>query len=500
MMSDSKDMTNALTYNGVLYADGGYYSGERAGGWGVHGYVFTPGPLPEKTKGSGVPNSTPTATGYSDTKDESNAVSILNYVDSFGGVPNASSNNHTELLAAKQALSYALEKGLTHTLIYSDSEYVVKGVNQYIPRWKQNGWMTRNGTEVSNKKDWMAVDALLNDLATANNEVKLAWIKGHNGHHGNEMADQWAGKGNCIGLSGYDLTYKFEDKPEGYWKSAPNYNRILDQPKWYFSSIAAERRISKDGRHVYWTGQHGDDEDVAKPQSDSSNAVLYLKEPIEVLEKVRDHFISTDKYQVGNLYVGALRNITNAKATEDIMRFGLNVFRANKANHSLQTDKKMPLIHHATPTGLYFYNVDNLEIMSEVLDRHLEQDKSVIVTDLTDLLYETVDKKGKITRKLRKDITNTVKHLDVSVNYNTSFARDLRAMEEVPVKKTKVRLILGSDIIGRNALSALAEVVKRVVVITWRESDSVIRYATVLENEDDTGIWASPFGNFKLVN
>ncbi|MNN81265.1 hypothetical protein D3C81_1980750 [compost metagenome] len=105
-----------------------------------------------------------------------------------------------------------------------------------------------------------------------------------------------------------------------------------------------------------------------------------------------------------------------------------------------------------------------------------------------------------MTRKLRKEIANTVKHLDVNVNYNNAFARELRAMEEVPVKKTKVRLIVGSDIIGRNALAALAEDVQRVVVLTWRESDTVIRYATVIETTHDIGIWANPFGNFKLVN
>ena len=104
-----------------------------------------------------------------------------------------------------------------------------------------------------------------------------------------------------------------------------------------------------------------------------------------------------------------------------------------------------------------------------------------------------------MTRKLRKEITNTVKHLDVSVNYNTGLARELRVMDEVPVKTAKVRLILGADIISRNALSALAESVKRVVALTWRESETVFRYATVIETEHDIGIWANPFGNFKLV-
>ncbi|QTH80277.1 putative ribonuclease H [Pseudomonas phage pPa_SNUABM_DT01] len=500
MTEVNKDNPTGVAYHGVLYADGGFYSSERAGGWGLHGYVYSAESLPDKAKGSGVPGSTPTAKGYSDTKDETKAVNVLNYIDSFGGVPKASSNNHTELLAAKEALTYVLEKGLHQTTIYSDSEYVVKGVNQYLDRWKQTGWRNRNGDEVSNKSDWLAVDSLLTQLRDNQNQVTLAWIKGHNGHTGNEKADSWAGKGNCIGLNGYDLSFKLEQPPEGYWKSVSNYNRMLDQPKWYFSSDAKECRLSKDGRHVYWTGQHGDDEDVAKPQSDSSNAVLYLKEQLPVLEKVREHFVEKDHHQVGHLFVGALRNLLNANVAEDIHRFGLKVFKGNKANWSLQTEKKVPVVHHVTPTGLSFYNVDNLTNMTVILDQFMEGDKSVLVTDLTDLLYEAVEKKAVTTRKLRKEIANTVKHLDVSVGYNTAFARELRAMEDVPRKVAKVRLIVGSDIIGRNALAALAETVKRVVVLTWRESDTVIRYATVIETEHDIGIWANPFGNFKLVN
>src|SRR5690606_37758859 len=68
-----------VTYKGVLYADGGFYNSEKAGGWGVHGYVYDAGSLP--TKGSGHPKSTPTANGYTDTKTEDQAVQVLNYVD-----------------------------------------------------------------------------------------------------------------------------------------------------------------------------------------------------------------------------------------------------------------------------------------------------------------------------------------------------------------------------------------------------------------------------------
>src|SRR5690606_33461541 len=125
--------------------------------------------------------------GYTDTKTEDQAVQVLNYVDTFGGVPKARDNNHTELIAARQALEYALDKGLHHTLIYSDSKYVVNGINEYLDRWKQSGWRTRSGEDVAYKEDWLRVDDLLTQHRAKNSEVMLAWIKGHNGHTGNEM-------------------------------------------------------------------------------------------------------------------------------------------------------------------------------------------------------------------------------------------------------------------------------------------------------------------------
>lgn len=496
-MTGKLELGTPVGHKAVLYADGGFYNNEKAGGWGLHGYVYSVSDLP--TKGSGNPKAIPTATGYVEDKDSAPMVKVINYVDQFGGVAQAKSNNHTELLAAKEAIGYALDKGLSHTTIYSDSKYVVDNLNFNLETWKKDGWRKRNGEEISNPDDWKDISSLLTKFKEKNSVVELAWIKGHAGHAGNEMADQWAGKGNSLGLNGSNTTYKFEDKPDGYWKPKAKYNRIFCHAKWYFSSLAEAAQKTADGRHVYWTGEHGDDDDVAKPQADAANAVLYLKEQEPVLEKLRTHYIEQDKRQLGHLFIGALSNITNPTIYGDIERFGAEVFRKNKASMSISTNTKVPVVHHVTPTGLAHYNIDNITSLTDKLDRFLAKDKSIVVTDITDLLYESVEKKSAVERKIRKEINSTTKCLDVSVNYNTGKVNVLRGMDEVPVKRTKVRLIMGNDIIRRNALAALADSVERVVVITWRESDEVFRYATVIETKDDAGVWASVFGNFKMV-
>lgn len=158
VMTGTKEQVT-VTHKAVLYADGGFYNNEKAGGWGLHGYVYSVNDLP--TKGSGNPKAIPTATGYVEDKESAPMVKVVNYVDRFGGVSRAKSNNHTELLAAKEAMTYALDKGLSHTTIYSDSKYVVDNANHQLGNWEKAGWRKRNGEEVSNLEDWKDIASLL---------------------------------------------------------------------------------------------------------------------------------------------------------------------------------------------------------------------------------------------------------------------------------------------------------------------------------------------------
>lgn len=95
-------------------------------------------------------------------------------------------NNRMELQAVIAALN-ALKEPCIVT-IHTDSKYVMDGVMQYLPRWKQNGWRTADRKDVKNKDLWQALDQALT-LAT---KVEWVWVKGHNGHVENERADALA--------------------------------------------------------------------------------------------------------------------------------------------------------------------------------------------------------------------------------------------------------------------------------------------------------------------
>lgn len=71
--------------------------------------------------------------------------------------------------------------------ILSDSEYVVKGLNEWVPRWKNRGWTTAKGADVKNKWLWETLDGLRTER-----NVTFEHVRGHVGIHGNEQADALA--------------------------------------------------------------------------------------------------------------------------------------------------------------------------------------------------------------------------------------------------------------------------------------------------------------------
>lgn len=97
-------------------------------------------------------------------------------------------NNRQELQAAIEALRYAREASYTEITIFTDSQYVTKGVTQYLPSWKANGWRKSDRKPVLNRDLWETLDALLDGL-----EVRWEWTRGHAGHPLNDLADKVAG-------------------------------------------------------------------------------------------------------------------------------------------------------------------------------------------------------------------------------------------------------------------------------------------------------------------
>jgi ribonuclease HI len=113
----------------------------------------------------------------------------------YGGEANTT-NNRMEIMAVIRALkTINAENEIT---VFTDSTYVQKGINEWIAKWKINGWRTSNKKEVKNKDLWAQLDNLTSQL-----KINWIWVKGHSGHPGNDRADYLANKG--VGMQGLVL-------------------------------------------------------------------------------------------------------------------------------------------------------------------------------------------------------------------------------------------------------------------------------------------------------
>ena len=113
----------------------------------------------------------------------------------FGGEL-GTTNNRMELMAVIEALS-ALKRPCAVTL-YLDSEYVRKGITEWIHGWKARGWRTAAKQPVKNAELWQQLDELVND---GDHAIDWHWVKGHAGHVDNERADGLANRGVELVLS-----------------------------------------------------------------------------------------------------------------------------------------------------------------------------------------------------------------------------------------------------------------------------------------------------------
>lgn len=105
----------------------------------------------------------------------------------FGGEA-LTTNNRMELLAAIEGLN-AL-KGPCEVVLTTDSQYVRKGITEWMKKWKANGWRTASKQPVKNQDLWQRLDEM-----EQLHKIVWNWVKGHSGHRENEIADELANRG-----------------------------------------------------------------------------------------------------------------------------------------------------------------------------------------------------------------------------------------------------------------------------------------------------------------
>ena len=114
----------------------------------------------------------------------------------YGG-ERQTTNNRMEMIAVIEALK-ALKRPC-QVILHLDSQYVLKGITEWLPGWKARGWRTASKEPVKNADLWQELDAL---VQAGGHRIDWRWVRGHAGDPGNERADALANQGVVMALKG----------------------------------------------------------------------------------------------------------------------------------------------------------------------------------------------------------------------------------------------------------------------------------------------------------
>lgn len=105
-------------------------------------------------------------------------------IKKWGGFVDNTTNNRMELMAAIEALKFLLPN--EPAKIFTDSEYLRKGITTWLENWKKKGWKTANKKPVKNQNLWKTLDSL------NNTNIQWFYVAGHTGDDMNELCDKIA--------------------------------------------------------------------------------------------------------------------------------------------------------------------------------------------------------------------------------------------------------------------------------------------------------------------
>lgn len=494
------EVTSLPKVSMVLYTDGGFR--QNVGGWGVHGYSYTVDDEDKKKKKKPAVG-VPTTTGYIIKDDpkmqQREVVRPAQVFESFGGLLPETTNNIAEMTATLNGMDLAVSQGAEKLLIYTDSEYVTKGLTQYLNKWKSNGWQKATGGEVANKALWIALDSKLAELQAKNIHYTFQWVKGHDGHRGNVMADYMATRGVLLGKNGETTPrHNVQDFGE-YDKYKADRHRFVSHARWYFNLSDEDLlKANEHGFYEYCFG-HPSKEDtdqvyLGKALADTAFSTVWLKQPETCLDLVytRVKRIATNVY--GNAFIGRLDNIYSPFNHKEIMDYGGELlFRANKNDNDITNCTGALIVRECNPPAISYRAVNNLMFLNKCLTEFHTGKLSILskVYDITDLIYDQeTTKKGEVKFNLVKTIKQNTKAIKVPVSCEVL---------NKPIT-VDVTLSLGLDVPNRNTLAGISDASPKIHIMVIKESDVAFRYLTIMSCDDGYCIMANVYANLRILS
>lgn len=467
----------------VLYSDGG--SRNYSAGWGVHGYLYS---KEKPKKGSGNTAQLLTEDGYVEKNKNKDAEQVkpLVYVDGFGSVNEPASNNVAELIAATYGFSIADKYPIKKFTLMTDSQYVVKGATEWLPKWHSRAWVKDDGTPVSNKTEWLSLEDNMKALNAKGVDIKVNWIKGHANHLGNELADKNATVGVMYSVNETMRTETDFRPAEGYWskKNNDDHHPFFSQKRVYFNTKASTITPGE-----YYLGDHGkEDELLGKRMTDGKYSYIELTEPDKVVEAVRDKQVIEAN---GSEIITAIHldTVFNSDVSDGIFKHGgyLLAKSSNPEKIDLQYacgGSAEVITRGFMPPRLSYRASESCSELKGVLTAWKNKDPNIVSTNITSSLFD-VDSKDEC--KFKDSIPLGTDTLKLTLSYG------------IPSKEYSLDIYLGVDIPDRNTLKKLEKLNPEVYLVSWMESNQAFRYASIIRVHNGLGIWAGVYSNLKII-
>ena len=478
----------------VLYTDGSSRPSSRGfTGWGVHGYLFR---YEAPKTGAGLTGYVVTNKGYfkgqvaKDNPDGLLAVSVESYFDMHGADSDTDTNNGAEIDAMYYALIGVDDLKLKDIQVYTDSEYLRKGLTEYVDAWEERGWVKPNGQPIPNAKQWKRLLATVKSWQTRGTDVRIAWVRGHDGNIGNTIADVLAGIASVHAYYGRPLHDLSRTEAKGYWKHDPERHPLLAFKRVYFN---ASPEYDKD--RIYYTANpgHGVEEHVFGNRTpESSYCILKIPGGIPAIDRVKAiHHEDSDG--INAILRIDVDNVYHRFTHDHLMKYGRLCMgpQTNLYNRGMSYVNSDTITEELNQGGLTLRAIHCFGILEELLGYYelmkagkneLVPSQTLLLHDITNLFYEK-DVKGKTVLKTEYKVGFTDMTLDVTIDHHG---------KPYPLH---IPFVIGKDVLPRNHLKRIENLSPTISLLTWKASELSIRYACVVHVGDDISIWSNYYAD-----
>jgi ribonuclease HI len=488
-----------MTHSAIIYTDGGARPNPGFAGWGAHGYLY----INEKSQAVKINGHQLTTTGYKLIKDVLNnedPLTVTDYFDFFGSLLVETTNNAAEILAFIETLNRLLtvEEIIDNIIIYTDSDYVKKGIKIGLPIWNKRNWIKSDGNPVANSNHWKQLESILNIYKERNIPIDVHWVKGHNSNFGNQTADLLA----TIAISYSKDKILFQNfaitTAKNYWKKVIIKHPFITHRRLYFNSLF---EYHKPGQ--YFLADPGDSKDssIGRRMPDTAYSLIRLAEPDTIIETVLEHQAVVSK-NINSILMLRIDKLYRPDIYSYLDKYKGQALTLNSSSGiSLNFVDNTSITVEQNPPGLCLRAIEHSALLEELLECFLIDNgqpssartsiKNQTYHDITNYFYSinTADVKETANKKylLKPEITTAIKNISVAITINIS--------KEHILLNSNISLLFGIDIPSRNSLKKIEDLNPQIFIMTWQESDNSFRYCSIIVIKDAIGIWSNFFSN-----